>query len=134
MIKTMSSDEYNARIKYADAKKLTETPGEVILPEHERVLDLVNSVPLDAIHDTDLVVKIIERKYDLKIEPRTTSVGEYGFIDNISIIFNGCVYPHGSEVTFIADYRLTKHSYKIIAINWLSYFFSEKYSEESFVM
>jgi len=129
MIKTMNEQEFIARKAYADSKQLIDQQIQVIPPDFDRVREMVSDIPVDAVYATDLTTSIIEKKYDLLIEPRTQSTGEYGFVNNIAIIFNGNVYPSGSEVVFTADYRIRKDSYKLMAINWLTHFFDEKYSD-----
>ena len=128
----MTLEEFQARRAYADEQQLFNQKFEIVYPEYESQNNLINGLPFSWIHDTDVVVALVSRLHDVRIEPRSVGVGEYGFITGAAIIFNGNVYPlngSSSEVLFSQDYHFRYEQFQMMALSWLCHFNDFKYEE-----
>jgi hypothetical protein len=56
----------------------------------------------------DYVIKQIDKKYNIKIEPNTKGVGEYSFIYGARVIFSGHHYSQVKDIIIENDYHFNQ--------------------------
>ena len=77
----------------------------------------------------DYVIKQIDSKYNIKIEPNTMGVGEYSFIYGARVVFSGHYYSQVKDIIIENDYHFSQQQQYYRAIKEVVQFLFNKTEE-----